>query len=217
MVNTRAGTLRDAVNNTHPMDGSEVSSVSDLMKLKVVELRGLLRENNIPIPPKAKKVDLIEVCQENSIFSVRPDNQQAACTTSETHDAQVDSIADQIEVLDLEGNRQLDTLGKTSNMSTDSPTDLKESDSENTEPRPLEPIPSQFDDVSYLQPGFRPSSLKAAMIRNILCRHSIPYTGTENKAQLVRMFNEHVQPRAASTLVAIQKVVRSDDGIVNKE
>ncbi|KAK2757138.1 hypothetical protein CKAH01_17051 [Colletotrichum kahawae] len=76
-------------------------------------------------------------------------------------------------------------------------------------------MPSQFDDVFYLMPDFAPMAIKAPMLRNILCRHNVAYNGKETKADLAGLFNSHIKPKAAATLVAIQAVERSEEGIVD--
>ncbi|KAJ5016629.1 Inner nuclear membrane protein SRC1 [Colletotrichum sp. SAR 10_99] len=92
------------------------------------------------------------------------------------------------------------------------PAELKGDDTAAT---PLENIPSMWDDAGYLAPDFDPSTMKIALLRNVLCRHNIRYSSADTKKTLVHIFNEEITPRAAATLTAMGKVAPSNEGIVD--
>ncbi|KAF5482992.1 Inner nuclear membrane protein SRC1 [Colletotrichum siamense] len=90
-----------------------------------------------------------------------------------------------------------------------------ESKGDGTAATPLENIPSMWDDVGYLAPNFKPSTLKVATLRNILCRHNVPYSSADTKKTLVDIFDKQITPRAAATLTAMGKTAPSSEGIVD--
>lgn len=80
---------------------------------------------------------------------------------------------------------------------------------------PLENIPSMWDDVGYLATNFKPSTMKVATLRNVLCRHNIHYSSADTKKTLVDIFDKEITPRAAATLTAMGKIAPSSEGIVD--
>ncbi|KAK2773969.1 sister chromatid separation protein [Colletotrichum kahawae] len=80
---------------------------------------------------------------------------------------------------------------------------------------PLTNIPTQSDDVSYLQAGFNPASITIAKLRNILSAHEVPYATAKTKNDFVLLFLTDIKPRAAATLMAMASVKRTDAGIID--
>ncbi|KAF3800034.1 hypothetical protein GCG54_00015617 [Colletotrichum gloeosporioides] len=93
--------------------------------------------------------------------------------------------------------------------------DPAESKGDGTAATPLENIPSMWDDAGYLAPDFNPSTMKVAILRNVLCRHNIHYSSADTKKTLVHIFDKEITPRAAATLTAMGKVTPSNEGIVD--
>ncbi|CAG8492872.1 5193_t:CDS:2 [Gigaspora margarita] len=50
----------------------------------------------------------------------------------------------------------------------------------------------------YMDPGFLPQKVTMARLREILGEHSVHYTGSEKKAELVELFNKHILPLVPS-------------------
>ncbi|KAF0315071.1 Src1p [Colletotrichum asianum] len=90
-----------------------------------------------------------------------------------------------------------------------------ESKGDGTAATPLENIPSMWDDVGYLAANFDPTTMKVALLRNILCRRNIPYSSADTKKTLVNIFDKEITPRVAATLTAMGKVAPSNEGIVD--
>ncbi|KAI5961322.1 hypothetical protein KGF57_001745 [Candida theae] len=55
--------------------------------------------------------------------------------------------------------------------------------------------------MDYLQPGFDPSSVTVAKLRNILNSHNVLYPSSAKKSELVEIFQDEIAPKA-STLLA---------------
>jgi Man1-Src1p-C-terminal domain/HeH/LEM domain len=69
------------------------------------------------------------------------------------------------------------------------------------------------DDLSYLQPGFNPSTLTVARLRSILLTHGINYSSSAKKGDLIQVFNDELTPRAKKILSAHRRIQRSSRGI----
>ncbi|KAL0929311.1 uncharacterized protein CTRU02_215764 [Colletotrichum truncatum] len=76
-------------------------------------------------------------------------------------------------------------------------------------------VPAAHDDVSYLEPDFDPNILTVARLRNILCAHGVDYGIAKRKADLVKLFYQHVTPASAGMLDAMAHVQRSDKDITD--
>ncbi|KAK9460947.1 Man1-Src1p-C-terminal domain-containing protein [Lipomyces oligophaga] len=55
-----------------------------------------------------------------------------------------------------------------------------------------------MDDLSYLEPGFEPSTLRVADLRRILLFHEIYFPSSAKKAMLVDLFETHITPNSST-------------------
>ncbi|GAA5900838.1 hypothetical protein JCM6882_007677 [Rhodosporidiobolus microsporus] len=69
----------------------------------------------------------------------------------------------------------------------------------------------------HLLPSFDPSKAKIAELRGILLEHDIPYASNAKKTDLVKLFEKHVRPQAATLLAASSAVRPSSHGILDGE
>ena len=71
------------------------------------------------------------------------------------------------------------------------------------------------NESEYLAPGFDPSSLTVARLRNILLTNRIAYPASAKKSQLVDLFNEQIAPRTGRLRAARARVRRTSKGITD--
>ncbi|GAA5833876.1 hypothetical protein JCM11251_005994 [Rhodosporidiobolus azoricus] len=69
----------------------------------------------------------------------------------------------------------------------------------------------------HLLPSFDPGKAKIAELRGILLEHDIPYASNAKKADLVKLFEKHVRPQAATLLAQSSSVRPSTHGILDGE
>ncbi|KAI5958481.1 SRC1 [Candida margitis] len=71
--------------------------------------------------------------------------------------------------------------------------------------------------MEYLQPGFDPSSLKVAKLRNILNLHGVDFPSSAKKAELVSIFEKEIVPRGPELLAEYTSRIDNshDKGFVN--
>lgn len=65
----------------------------------------------------------------------------------------------------------------------------------------------------HLLPDFDASSEKVAVLRGHLLEHNVPFNSSAKKAELVKLFNTRIKPRAAELLAQRQAVESSSHGI----
>ncbi|CDK28434.1 unnamed protein product [Kuraishia capsulata CBS 1993] len=72
-----------------------------------------------------------------------------------------------------------------------------------------------MDDFEYLKPGFDPKSLKVAQLRSVLLEHNVEYLSSAKKADLVKLFKQHIEPKADQYLAKLTSVNPNGRGIVD--
>lgn len=65
----------------------------------------------------------------------------------------------------------------------------------------------------HLLPDYNAAGEKVAVLRGLLLEHRVDYNPSAKKSELVRLFNQHVKPRAAQLLAERQAVISSSHGI----
>ncbi|ORX86386.1 hypothetical protein K493DRAFT_269001 [Basidiobolus meristosporus CBS 931.73] len=71
-----------------------------------------------------------------------------------------------------------------------------------------------MDDLSYLEPGFDPNSVRVVDLRRILFKHGIPFNANSKKATLIELFDTYVTPNAESWLQEAKDVRPSNRGMI---
>ena len=71
------------------------------------------------------------------------------------------------------------------------------------------------NESEYLAPGFDPSSLTVARLRNILVSNNVTYPASAKKAQLVDLFNQQIAPTTGRLRAARARVRRTSKGITD--
>lgn len=74
---------------------------------------------------------------------------------------------------------------------------------------------SGFDDLEYLSSGFDLNSLTVPRLRAILVSHDVSYPASAKKAQLIRILQEEVLPKAQRLLRERERVRRTSEGIMD--
>ncbi|KAL1877221.1 inner nuclear membrane protein enriched at telomere/subtelomere region [Paecilomyces lecythidis] len=74
---------------------------------------------------------------------------------------------------------------------------------------------SGFDDLEYLSPDFDLNSLTVPRIRAILVNHDVSYPASAKKAQLIRILQDEVLPKAQRLLRDRERVRRTSEGITD--
>ncbi|KAL2001335.1 hypothetical protein VTN02DRAFT_1897 [Thermoascus thermophilus] len=72
-----------------------------------------------------------------------------------------------------------------------------------------------FDDLAYLSPDFDLNSLTVPRIRAILVSHDVSYPSSAKKAQLIRILQDEVLPKAKRLLRERERVRRTSEGIMD--
>lgn len=72
-----------------------------------------------------------------------------------------------------------------------------------------------FDDLAYLSPNFDLNSLTVPRIRAILVSHDVSYPASAKKAQLIRILQDEVLPKAKRLLRERERVRRTSEGIMD--
>ncbi|ORY05961.1 hypothetical protein K493DRAFT_296209 [Basidiobolus meristosporus CBS 931.73] len=71
-----------------------------------------------------------------------------------------------------------------------------------------------MDDLSYLEPGFDPNSVRVVDLRRILFKHGIPFNANSKKATLIELFDAYVTPNAEMWLQEAKDVKPSNRGMI---
>ncbi|KAJ5168887.1 uncharacterized protein N7482_004481 [Penicillium canariense] len=71
------------------------------------------------------------------------------------------------------------------------------------------------DELDYLQPDFDLNSLTVPRLRSILVNHDVSYPASAKKAQLIRILEDEVLPRARKLLRDRERVRRTSAGITD--
>ncbi|KAH0424816.1 sister chromatid separation protein [Colletotrichum camelliae] len=178
----------------------------DLTGLTVVQLRQYLRGYSIRIPSRARRAQLLQIATEH----------QARTSDSDIEASDLTIISEQLSKLSIEESQVSadPTTGNTSNEATSNepkPIISNEIDIN----KPLANIPIPTDDISYLQPGFKPASLTVPKLRNVLTAHEVMCTKARKKEDFVKLFEDFIAPRANATLQAMATVEKTTEGIVD--
>ncbi|KAL1966281.1 hypothetical protein VTN77DRAFT_4634 [Rasamsonia byssochlamydoides] len=72
-----------------------------------------------------------------------------------------------------------------------------------------------LDDLDYLSPDFDLNSLTVPRLRAILVSHDVPYPASAKKAQLIRILEEEILPKAKKLLMERERVRRTSAGITD--
>lgn len=178
----------------------------DLARLTVVQLRTYLTDYSIHIPSHARKAQLLQIAKEH----------QARTSHSDIEASDLTIISEQLSKLSIEESQvgADPTTDNTSNEATSN--EPKPIISNEIDPdRPLTNIPIPTDDISYLQPEFKPASLTVPKLRNILTAHEVMCTKARKKEDFVKLFEDFIAPRADATLQAMATVEKTTEGIVD--
>ncbi|KAK9454828.1 Man1-Src1p-C-terminal domain-containing protein [Dipodascopsis uninucleata] len=68
--------------------------------------------------------------------------------------------------------------------------------------KPYKNLSNTMDDLSYLEPGFDPSTLKVPELRRMLVLHEVQFPSSAKKAMLVDLFKEHISSKSSAILAA---------------
>ncbi|KAK9469476.1 Man1-Src1p-C-terminal domain-containing protein [Lipomyces arxii] len=72
-----------------------------------------------------------------------------------------------------------------------------------------------MDDLSYLQPGFDPSTLRVPELRRALVMHEVHFPSTAKKAVLIDLFNQHIVPNSQRLLATAEATGEKVSAIVD--
>lgn len=78
-------------------------------------------------------------------------------------------------------------------------------------------ITMDADDLDHLSPDFDPTSVTIPRLRSILLAHDVDYSASSKKADLVRLFEDHVAPQARTILKSRSRVKPSAAGITDAQ
>ncbi|KAF3812036.1 hypothetical protein GCG54_00015586 [Colletotrichum gloeosporioides] len=171
----------------------------DVEAMTIAQLRTYLQDHAIHVPSRARKAQLLGIAKEHHARS--SDIQAGDMTT----------LSAQLSHLSIEADQAI--ADSTIDASTDGP--ITGASTEIDTNTPLPNIPNPSDDISYLHPSFNPTSLTIPKLRNLLAAHEVAYTKAKNKADLVRLFEANIVPRAAATIQVIGTIEKTDEGIVD--
>lgn len=156
--------------------------------MTLVQIRQFLRDSSIRLPARARRAELLQTARSHGFISAPKD----------------------------EGVRLAAAFSGQPKTSTEKG-DAKPASSSSmmTVYEPLRNIPTQSDDVSYLQANFNPASLTIARLRNILAAHEVSYATAKTKNDFIQLFLFNIKPRAEATIKAMAAVKRTDAGIID--
>ncbi|ODV93925.1 hypothetical protein PACTADRAFT_35670 [Pachysolen tannophilus NRRL Y-2460] len=72
-----------------------------------------------------------------------------------------------------------------------------------------------MENKEYLQPDFDAKTLKVAQLRNILLEYDVEYPSSAKKAELVKIFNNSIKPKASQLLKNYQDIISNSNGIIS--
>ncbi|KAK2051927.1 hypothetical protein LY76DRAFT_598995 [Colletotrichum caudatum] len=184
---------------SQPTTSTTLTAPADLGQdadgMTVLQLRQYLQDCAVRIPPGTRKAQLVQIAKEHHARAP-PDVQVGHLII----------LSAQLSDLSIERAQT------TAELTTDATTP-----GEHIMPgvSALPNIPNPTDDISYLQPGFDPAFLTVPKLRNLLAAHQVMYAKAKNKADLVRLFEANIIPRAAATIQAMGAIERTDEGIID--
>lgn len=75
-----------------------------------------------------------------------------------------------------------------------------------------------MDDLDYLRPDFDPSSrsVRVADLQRIFIDHGVRYAQAKTKADLAKLYDQHIRPQAAKLLAQRERVRASSTGIEDR-
>lgn len=191
-----------------------MSSSSTVDDFTVAHLRFLLEKANIRVPPKTRKITLFDLAASHHLLAGTEETSGESIEVlrhgSDASKSTQDVVAELAALID-KGAR------KASISYRNRPAESLDSSEATPSLRntPLMNTPSVYDDISYLAPGLDAFTLPAPRLRNILLTHEVSYQMAKTKADLVRLFNEEIAPRAEATLRAMENVKATDEGIMD--
>lgn len=184
-------------------------SISTTDDLTVAHLRALLEKANVRVPPKTRKITLFDLAVSHNLL---PHTEEITGTTIDVPKHRSDDSRCSQNTM-TESALLVEAGARISSMPSENDPEAGRHPAKVT--IALRNTLSVYDDISYLAPGFDAFTLPAPRLRNILLRHEVSYQKTKTKADLVRLFNEEIAPKAEATLRAMENVEATDEGIMD--